>query len=1008
MADPNEVTAVSAPGKVLLAGGYLVLDRAYTGLVFGLSARINVVAQAVKTSPGVQLSDIVVESPQFLEAQWTYGYHLADDDGGIQITQLRVGSAVPANPFVETTLSYALTYVSRLAHLSPTQSIKPSRLSILADNDYYSQPPSASSSDTASSAGRFARFPTRLSEAHKTGLGSSAALVTSLTAAILSHYLPATLFDLASQEGKRTLHNLAQAAHCAAQGKVGSGFDVAAAVHGSCTYRRFSPSVLANIPEPGSPGFGAAVERVVAGVDAAKDGPHWDTEIAKASVALPPGVALRMCDVDCGSQTVGMVKKVLAWRSSNPEGSKALWDTLHGYNNDLATALKEHKTEKLRPIIEAIRSLVRKMGSESGVPIEPDTQTALLDALNQVEGVYGGVVPGAGGYDAVSLLVKDDEATAARLEAFLEKWSKESGGRVRLLAVKGEMEGVRHEDKSIYTQRSEESDSKMSTMDLDAPVPMASSADDQAIATILCYNCGAPIDGTTSSGALCYDCIKMTVDISQNIPREANVQFCRDCDRWFLPPSQWVVAAPESREMLAMCLKRLRGLNKVRVVDASFIWTEPNSRRVRVKLTVQEEVSDGVLLNQSFEVMYTVSTHQCPECAKSYTHNVWRACVQVRQKVQHKRTFLFLEQLILKHGAHRDTLNIKEAKEGLDFFFAQRNQATKFVDFLKSVVPVHVKNSPELVSEDTHTGSKSMKFAFSVELVPICKDDLVALPLVLAKRIGNIAPVALCYRIGTAINLLDPATLQTAEVPASIYWREKVPFTPLTDAQQLVEFVVLDIEPVGVRKGRWQLAEATVARASDLGSNDNTYFTRTHLGGLLHPGDSAMGYLLNGTVFNNQQLDEIEQSHAYSSLVPDVVLVKKHYPNRRKNKRRNWKLRRMAREEGDLLPKKADQERLDAEYEMFLQDVEEDDELRAALALYKNPGQTAAADAARKQRHAAAQQMDVEAEAADDGAEGMDEDGDEDEGDEGDDGIPKVSMDELLDDLDDLAIHDEE
>ena len=68
---------------MLLAGGYLVLDRAYTGLVFGLSARINVIAQAINTSQGIQLTEIVVESPQFLEAQWRYGYHLADEDGGI-------------------------------------------------------------------------------------------------------------------------------------------------------------------------------------------------------------------------------------------------------------------------------------------------------------------------------------------------------------------------------------------------------------------------------------------------------------------------------------------------------------------------------------------------------------------------------------------------------------------------------------------------------------------------------------------------------------------------------------------------------------------------------------------------------------------------------------------------------------------------------------------------------------------------------------------------------------
>jgi len=89
MADKTQpTTAVSAPGKVLLAGGYLVLDRAYSGFVFGLSARINVIATGIHTSPGVQLTEIVVDSPQFIGASWRYGYHLAPEHGGIAVTQL--------------------------------------------------------------------------------------------------------------------------------------------------------------------------------------------------------------------------------------------------------------------------------------------------------------------------------------------------------------------------------------------------------------------------------------------------------------------------------------------------------------------------------------------------------------------------------------------------------------------------------------------------------------------------------------------------------------------------------------------------------------------------------------------------------------------------------------------------------------------------------------------------------------------------------------------------------
>ena len=87
MADEDRTVVVSAPGKVLLGCGYIVLDRKHTGLVFGLSARIHVLAQEIPTSEGVHLSEIVVQSPQFLNATWRYGYHAVDMNGGIKATQ---------------------------------------------------------------------------------------------------------------------------------------------------------------------------------------------------------------------------------------------------------------------------------------------------------------------------------------------------------------------------------------------------------------------------------------------------------------------------------------------------------------------------------------------------------------------------------------------------------------------------------------------------------------------------------------------------------------------------------------------------------------------------------------------------------------------------------------------------------------------------------------------------------------------------------------------------------
>lgn len=408
-----------------------------------------------------------------------------------------------------------------------------------------------------------------------------------------------------------------------------------------------------------------------------------------------------------------------------------------------------------------------------------------------------------------------------------------------------------------------------------------------------------------------------------------------------------------------------------------------------MKITIQQEVFEGTILQQTFEVEYVVNYHQCPDCAKSFTANTWRAVVQVRQKVPHKRTFLYLEQLILKHSAHKDTINIKEVKDGLDFFYAQRNHAEKFVDFLTSVAPVRSKKSQELISMDIHTSTKSYKFSFSVELVPICKDDLVALPIKLAQQIGNIAPLTICHRVGTSINLIDPQTLQTADVSTPIYWR--TPFISIADVQELVEFVIMDIEIVGNPKGRFLPAEATVARASDLGVNDTTYFTRTHLGGVLHAGDSAMGYHISGTNFNNRHFEALEKSNAHFSHIPDVMLVKKHYLRKnKKNKSRNWRLKRMNKEEGEVLPKKQDQERIERDFEMFLRDVEEDAELRNTVALYKTQQ--------REKRQKIKDRMEGVEEAS--VAETND--------DEGSDDGPKISMEELLDEFNELDVEDED
>ncbi|KAI0746399.1 NMD3-domain-containing protein [Daedaleopsis nitida] len=542
-----------------------------------------------------------------------------------------------------------------------------------------------------------------------------------------------------------------------------------------------------------------------------------------------------------------------------------------------------------------------------------------------------------------------------------------------------------------------------------------------AVHRVLCADCGTPI--VPNSANLCVACLRNTVDITEGIPKQASVSFCRNCERFLSPPLSWTIARPESQELLAICLKKLKGLNKVRLTEAHFIWTEPHSKRLRVSLTIQKEVLTATILEQVFEIEYLVQHGQCQDCAKLAAKNTWKALVQVRQKVPHKRTFLFLEQLILKHGAQKDTISVKEVRDGLDFFYSSRSHAQKMVEFLTGVVPVRSKASEQLLSADTHTNTANFKYTYSVEITPVCKDDLVCLPPKLARQLSNISPLTLCVRVGNSLHFLDPATLQLCEISALVYWR--APFEALASITDLVEFTVLDVEPSGATRGKWVLADAQVALSGAFrshgkggdedamdfdGSGDQIFHTRTHLGGILQPGDAALGYFLRNANFNSDDYAALP-----AHRVPDIVLVRKAYPNRRKkNKPRAWRLRSIAKEageEGDTGAGRGvvgrmggrDHKKVEEDYELFLRELEEDVEMRGAVNMYRSKPGAGSGLAGGKTRRKGEGQFDMDVDeqppAPAPAPEGTDEEEDEPD-------FPDVKLDELLEEFDDMTLED--
>ena len=127
---------------------------------------------------------------------------------------------------------------------------------------------------------------------------------------------------------------------------------------------------------------------------------------------------------------------------------------------------------------------------------------------------------------------------------------------------------------------------------------------------ILCCMCGTPVAPNTAN--MCPNCLATKVDITEGISKQLIVHHCKGCDRYLRPP--WTQVKPESRELMALLLRKIRGLKKVKLIDANFIWTEPHSKRIKIKLKVQKEQFAKLVLQQEFVVEYVVANQFCEDC----------------------------------------------------------------------------------------------------------------------------------------------------------------------------------------------------------------------------------------------------------------------------------------------------------------------------------------------------------------------------------------------------------
>ena len=298
---------------------------------------------------------------------------------------------------------------------------------------------------------------------------------------------------------------------------------------------------------------------------------------------------------------------------------------------------------------------------------------------------------------------------------------------------------------------------------------------------IVCCLCSAVIDANPRG--TCEACFRKSLNIKTCIPTEFEIQYCKECQRFLRPP--YVKIERESTDMMKLCLSRIKSYDKsVKIIDSNFIYTEPHSKVIKIKITLQKEVEKNII-SQNLIIEFKEKWGICRDCQKLQTPHTWASCVQIRQRVPHKKTMLYLEQIILKNKMQKSSLYFQEANDGFDFFFSTRRAGEIFSNWIATVVPSKITYAKKYVSMSTST------FTYLVDVANVAKYDLFILDKESYKKLGGIGPLLVCTRLSSRTIFEDPRTFNHLYLDGNTFFKYK--FNSFCNSNQLTEFLILDV-----------------------------------------------------------------------------------------------------------------------------------------------------------------------------------------------------------------------
>ena len=396
---------IKSPGKSLLSGGYLILDKSKRGLVINIDTYISCESYYLikgKSNESEKNSLLFNIYSEYLNQNFNYIVSMDfNNDNELKIFEKNDKDNKWIKNCIISSLLIYLSKNNNFIDLFNSNNKIEINITIKSDYRFYSYSPD------------------NISQKIKTGLGSSSAFINSLTSNLILTYdkilnkkiYPKNIVikNLVDNNIKAIILGSCLLSNNLSQNKIGSCFDIISSLFGSQIFIQTQQNIFLNSPFYLNEENKSKINNFIE---------YLKSEYIPNILFLNENNKylknkIYFVSIEIGSDTRIFVKKVLEY-ANNKKKDKLFDDDLFSQLNALNEKIinlflnnSNIDNSLIKELCIKYRIILRKISEESKVDIEPGILTPLLDNLIKLDDIIYAICPGAGGYDSIIIMAKD-------------------------------------------------------------------------------------------------------------------------------------------------------------------------------------------------------------------------------------------------------------------------------------------------------------------------------------------------------------------------------------------------------------------------------------------------------------------------------------------------------------------------------------------------------------------------------------------------------------------------